>query len=107
MSMLPYLVAIGLLAILAVLVHIARDVREVRRLLSLKLTLPVAFDGHPIHPRGARQVAAFSVWAYKKGQWTLVQQCGQGGCDCGPVPNRQGRFEGEVVRKECAAPAVR
>ncbi len=104
MSMLPYLMAIGLIAILAVSVNTALDVKEVRRLLRAKVTLPVRFSGHPVHSSGACQVAAFSLWAYKQDQWILVQECGQAGCDCEPAPHRPGRFEGEVVRKECAAP---
>jgi hypothetical protein len=103
--MLPYIVAIGLIAILAVLVNIALDMREVRRLLSAKVALPDRVRSHNT-PLGAIQVAAFSVWTYKKDQWILVQECGQAGCDCGPAPNRTGRFEGEVVRKECSAPVT-
>jgi len=102
MSMLPYIVAIGLMAILAVLVNIALDLKEVRRLLTPKPALR-AMRGHH-HGRDSVQVAAFSVWAYEQNQWLLVQECGQAGCECGPAPNRPGQFEGEVVRKECPAP---
>ena len=40
MSTLPYIVAIGLIAIVAVLASVALDVKELRRLLSAKLALP-------------------------------------------------------------------
>jgi hypothetical protein len=106
MSMLPSLVAVGLIAIIAILANIALDVRHVRRVLSEKLALPIPYETHPVHPRGAHQVAAFSVWAYKQNQWILVQECGQEGCVCGPAPGRKGRFDGEVVRKECSEPST-
>ncbi len=105
--MLPYLVAIGLIAILGVLVNIALNVSEIRRLLRPRLTLPIGNHGilHD-HSCGVARVAAFSVWKYRQNQWLLVQECGQEGCDCGPAPNRPGRFQGEVVRKECPAPST-
>ena len=97
-----YIVTIGLIAILAVLVKIALDVSEVRRLLSTKFASGERYSHTHLSP-GAVRVAAFSVWAYKQNQWLLVQECGQAGCQCGPAPDRPGRFEGEVVRKECPA----
>jgi hypothetical protein len=45
---------------------------------------------------------AYSIWAYRGGDWALLKRCGQIGCTCGP-PADPADYEGKVVRKECPA----
>jgi hypothetical protein len=109
MNAVPYLVAVvvPLIAILIVLAYIALQLRELTRLVRIQ-TYPPIPSGWFCHDKaGTTGVAAYSVWAYNRGQWGLLTPCGQPGCDCGPPPAAPSRFDGDVLRKECPAPGCR
>jgi hypothetical protein len=40
----------------------------------------------------------YSLWAYRQGEWELDQECSATGFEVGPPPDRQGQYEGEVVK---------
>jgi hypothetical protein len=93
-----------LLGILGVLLDIAWNLRGAcRRLDQCLRCLFVVKTPDPHHGKGIQHVVAFSIWCFENGKWTLLCHCGQPGCDCGPPPTKPGSYEGQVVRKECAA----
>jgi hypothetical protein len=63
--------------------------------------------GIPVHPKSTPPAGLFSIWKYESVSWTLLEQCGQEGCDCGTPPAKPGAYEGEVIRKECPPPTTR
>jgi hypothetical protein len=91
-----------LLAILGVLIDIAVNLRAGCKKLNQYInSLFLVKRADPHHGQGGKPRAAFSIWCFENGSWTLLCPCGQVGCPCGPAPAHAGSYEGQVVRKEC------
>src|SRR5262249_28235675 len=90
------------LGILGVLVDIAMHLRKAHKLLEYGIKWILAVKkGDPHHGPRHPFLLLFSIWCFEKGKWTLLSQCGQPGCSCGPPPAQPGSYEGQVIRKEC------
>ena len=94
--------------ILAVLVDIARHIRQVNARLGVSYFLAdkrnhfgVKLRHHESTVDPIQVAIAYSIWAYRGGSWALLKPCGQPNCDCGPAPMEPGEYEGKVIRQEC------
>lgn len=97
--------AVGTMAILAVLINIASQLRMMGGQVERRFGLPGdTGTGQDHHGADEKAIGVFSIWTYEEERWLLVEGCGQPGCDCGPPPAQPGTYPGQVVRKECPAP---
>jgi hypothetical protein len=96
-------VVLSLLGILGVLYDIASNLRAAGQRLEQFVGSGGGVKPADPHHASSKVIGTFSIWCYEGGTWTLLAHCGQPGCDCGPPPPKPGNYEGQVVRKECAA----
>ena len=97
-------VVLSLLGILGVLYDIASNLRTAGQKLEQFMSSANVLKGvGDPHHASSKIIGTFSIWCYEGGAWALLAHCGQPGCDCGPPPPKTGNYEGQVVRKECAA----
>jgi hypothetical protein len=103
-------IALGMLAILAVVLRIAADLRALRvqylpdMLASLgKLSRPLGpIPILPKHQWGHKLLpppdVIYVVWEWRDGCWHVVSESEQGGVDPGVPPAYPGAFPGERIR---------
>ncbi len=93
----------GFLVILIALLDLSVRVRRIQKTVCEEIELlrrALRAYGRCCDDSNALRTA-FSIWAYQGKDWVLKERCGQADCDCGPPPAYKGRYEGQVVKKEC------
>lgn len=112
MTILPILVAVGVFAILAVVLRIAGDLRAIRSELipdlqaamqrqagsSSGLAAPHMSMPHSGHAFHGMPAGSFAVWEWRDGGWVLASKDLPEGTDPGPPPAYPGAYAGELVK---------
>jgi hypothetical protein len=104
LNVLLLVMIITLMGILWALNDIAQSLRTACKKLDQYVNcMFIVKKADPHHALGPKIAVVFSIWCFEDGNWTLLSQCGQPGCECGPPPAKAGSYEGQVIRKECPA----
>jgi len=98
-------VALGVLAILAVVLRMAADLRVIRDEIRQAYYFPGNTAFHlphlPKHTRHLEHVPEdgfFAVWEWRDGAWRLLSDKVPSGADHGPHPAYPGSYEGETLK---------
>jgi hypothetical protein len=88
-----------MLAMLAVVLRIAVDLREIRDALRIRLEdRPDIRPHHFPHAKIKVQSGCSAVWEWRDCRWRLISTNVPEGTDVGPPPSYPGAFDGETVK---------